>query len=106
MDTFLEALKWIVIVLLAGFIGQFGKSFSTHIVDYFKKRKLRDAAGTAVEPLKPADMKQSEPAITGVEQRLKARKKGIERLRQRRRRKHPEANQGKFLETAETPVIQ
>jgi len=45
MDAFLEALKWIVIVLLAGFIGQFGKSFST--------RKLRDAAGTAVEPLKP-----------------------------------------------------
>lgn len=38
MDAFLEALEWILIVLLAGFIGQFGKSFSTHIVDYFKKR--------------------------------------------------------------------
>jgi hypothetical protein len=77
MDTFFEALKWIVIVLLAGFIGQFGKSFSTHIVDYFKKRKLRDAAGTAVEPLKPADMKQSEPAIAEVEQRLKVEKKAL-----------------------------
>jgi len=75
MDTLLEALKWIVIVLLAGFIGQFGKSFSTHIVDYFKKRKLRDAAGSAVELLKPADMKQSEPAITGVELSSKVEKR-------------------------------
>ena len=75
MDTFFETMKWIVIVLLAGFIGQFGKSFSTHIVDYFKKRKLRDAAGAAVEPLKPADMKQSEPAITGVELSSKVEKR-------------------------------
>ena len=64
-------------MLLAGFIGQFGKSFSTHIVDYFKIRKVRDAAGTAAEPLKPADMKQSEPAITGAQQCFKSDKKAL-----------------------------
>ena len=37
MDGFLEALKWVLIVLLAGFIGQFGKSLSTHVIDYLKK---------------------------------------------------------------------
>ena len=41
MDILLEVLKWIVIVLLAGFIGQFGKSISLHIIDYFKKRKVK-----------------------------------------------------------------
>jgi hypothetical protein len=72
MDGLLEALKWILIVLLAGFIGQFGKSFSTHIIDYFRKRKLRTAAGAAAEPLKPA---QSGPAAAGAEQPLSVDKK-------------------------------
>ena len=39
MDTLLEVLKWIIIILLAGFIGQFGKTMSLHIINYFKKRK-------------------------------------------------------------------
>ena len=74
MDGLLEALKWILIVLLAGFIGQFGKSFSTHIVDYFKKRKLRHAAGTAAEPLGPAG---SDPAGSGAGQPVTADKKAL-----------------------------
>jgi hypothetical protein len=48
MDIFLEALKWILIVLAAGFIGQFGKSLSTLIIEYLKKRKLRGADGPPV----------------------------------------------------------
>jgi hypothetical protein len=41
MDTLLKVLKWIILILIAGFIGQFGKSLSIHIVDYFKRRKNR-----------------------------------------------------------------
>ena len=41
MDILLEVLKWVIIVLLAGFIGQFGKSISLHIINYFKKRKAK-----------------------------------------------------------------
>jgi len=47
MDTLLEVLKWIIIVLLAGFIGQFGKTMSLHIVNYFKKKKEKR---TSTEP--------------------------------------------------------
>ena len=47
MDILVEVLKWIIIVLIAGFIGQFGKSISLHIIDYFKKRK---ATRTSTEP--------------------------------------------------------
>ena len=43
MDILLEVLKWIIIVLLAGFIGQFGKTMSLHIIGYFKKRKEKRA---------------------------------------------------------------
>lgn len=49
MDILLEVLKWIMIVLVAGFIGQFGKSISLHIIDYFKKRKA--ARATSVSDL-------------------------------------------------------
>jgi hypothetical protein len=41
MDIMLVVLKWVVLILLAGFIGQFGKSLSIHIIDYFKRRKNR-----------------------------------------------------------------
>ena len=39
MDIVLEVLKWIVIVLIAGFIGQFGKTMSLKVTDYFKKKR-------------------------------------------------------------------
>jgi len=35
MDVFYDILKWILIVLAAGFVGQFGKSFSKYLI---KKR--------------------------------------------------------------------
>jgi len=39
MDIVLEVLKWVVIVLIAGFIGQFGKTMSLKVMDYLNKRK-------------------------------------------------------------------
>jgi len=47
MDILLEVLKWVLIVLFAGFIGQFGKSISLHIINYFKRRKAKH---TSTEP--------------------------------------------------------
>jgi hypothetical protein len=80
MDGLLEALKWILIVLLAGFISQFGKSFSTHILDYLKKRKLRHAAGTAAEPTgsETAASSAAQPADKkALKAQAKAQKKGL-----------------------------
>ena len=47
MDTVLEVLKWVLIVLIAGFIGQFGKTMSHHVMEYFKKRRQK---GTTTSP--------------------------------------------------------
>ena len=41
MDTFYEVLKWVLIVLIAGFIGQFGKTMSHYVMEYFKKRRQK-----------------------------------------------------------------
>ena len=47
MDTLYEVLKWVLIVLIAGFIGQFGKTMSHHVMEYFKKRRQK---GTTTSP--------------------------------------------------------
>lgn len=39
MDTMLEVLKWVILVLLAGFIGQFGRTMSHHLMDHFRKKR-------------------------------------------------------------------
>ena len=49
MDVVLEVLKWVVIVLIAGFIGQFGKTMSQRVMDYFKKRKDKKSATQSLE---------------------------------------------------------
>ncbi|MEA3471285.1 MAG: hypothetical protein U9R24_06185 [Thermodesulfobacteriota bacterium] len=42
--NWLNIIKWVLIVLLAGFIGQFGKSFAKHMME-----KARLKRGNAVE---------------------------------------------------------
>jgi hypothetical protein len=39
MDIILEVLTWVLVLLIAGFIGQFGKSLSLQVIDYYKKKK-------------------------------------------------------------------
>jgi hypothetical protein len=41
MDIVFEVLKWVLVILIAGFIGQFGKSLSLHVIDYYRKKKER-----------------------------------------------------------------
>ena len=42
MDIAVDVLKWVIIILIAGFIGQFGKSLSLHIIDYYKKKREKN----------------------------------------------------------------
>ena len=44
MDTFFEVLKWVILILLAGFIGQFGRTMSHYVMDYFRKRKEKSSS--------------------------------------------------------------
>ena len=48
MDIVADILKWVIVILIAGFIGQFGKSLSLHIIDSYKKKK---AKATSAAPL-------------------------------------------------------
>ena len=70
MDVMIEVLKWVALILLAGFIGQFGKSLSTHSIDYFKTRKNRDSESAVMRtrPLPRADKK-------ALKAQIKAQKK-------------------------------
>jgi hypothetical protein len=52
MDTVFEVLKWVLIVLIAGFIGQFGRTLSHYLIDYFKKRKEKGIAMSSPETSK------------------------------------------------------
>jgi hypothetical protein len=64
MDIVIDVLKWVIIILIAGFIGQFGKSLSLHIIDYFKKKKGKEKAGGPLiskdEETKPTPLPQKE----------------------------------------------
>jgi cell shape-determining protein MreC len=59
MDIAIEILKWVLLILLAGFIGQFGKSLSIRVLHYFqdKRRKsnspVAEVAGDAYRPVQP-----------------------------------------------------
>jgi hypothetical protein len=44
MDTLLEILKWVILILLAGFIGQFGRAMSHHVMNYFRKKREKRAS--------------------------------------------------------------
>ncbi len=82
MDIILEILKWVALILLAGFIGQFGKSLSIHIIDYFKSRRNRDlrstTKGTSQLPIVPAEQEDQTLPKTdkkALKAQIKAQKK-------------------------------
>jgi hypothetical protein len=45
-----SALKWVVIVLVAGFIGQFGKMLAQSIVRKISLARLKKQSGSIIEP--------------------------------------------------------
>ncbi len=61
MDTALEILKWVLLILLAGFIGQFGKSLSLAILHYFKKGKGQEIP-TVSQEIKSSPSSSPEPS--------------------------------------------
>jgi hypothetical protein len=39
-----QVIKWVIIVIAAGFLGQFGKSFATYLIERARKKKSRVAS--------------------------------------------------------------
>lgn len=86
MDTLLEILKWVILILLAGFIGQFGRTTSHHLMDYFRKRKgerastaskeINETKAVSAESLETNGIKR-EVILPSKERELKAEKKAL-----------------------------
>jgi len=39
-----QIIKWVIIVIAAGFLGQFGKSFATYLIERARKKKAHAAS--------------------------------------------------------------
>ena len=78
MDIILEVLKWVVVILIAGFIGQFGKSLSLHVIDYYKKKKGKRTS--PAPSITKGEEKEVSLSITDQEDR---KEEGIRQVRER-----------------------
>ena len=52
-----QIIKWVIIVIAAGFLGQFGKSFATYLIERARKKKAHAASekleGSVSPPREP-----------------------------------------------------
>jgi hypothetical protein len=99
----LNILKWVLIVLLAGFIGQFGKSFAKHLMEKtrLKREKAIESTPDVVIPrdtLKEADTiyDQGQPlSLEEAKDRAKQEKKMAKAISKQKKK------EAKNLEKAE-----
>jgi hypothetical protein len=93
---FYKVLFWVAIVLVAGFIGQFGKSFAKYIMERFGGGKSprpsepepanRSITGQKQDIAGPPDLNNTTPVISGEES--KTRKKEIKAELKRRKKEN------------------
>jgi hypothetical protein len=55
---YFRIIKWILIVLTAGFIGQFGKSLATYLIKRARSAKAVDQPEATIKPELPGPPKQ------------------------------------------------
>ena len=68
-DAVWDVLKWILLVLAAGFIGQFGKTLALRIIERRKRAKQETA------PPQEPEHEPSNPDIARIEAQAKIEKK-------------------------------
>jgi hypothetical protein len=79
-------IKWVLIVLSAGFVGQFGKSLASHLIQRARGtrtidhsegagRSAQQAKGTAVPPLPESKAPQAKAEKKAAKNLIKMRKK-------------------------------
>ena len=74
-----QVIKWVIIVIAAGFLGQFGKSFATYLIERARKKKAHAASeklvGVVSTPTEPVPRAAtSETTEAGGKAEKKARK--------------------------------
>jgi hypothetical protein len=78
---YLQIIKWVLIVLAAGFIGQFGKSLATYLIHRTKRTKPSGPSETAIGFVEePGEATQPPPASERTELQGKAEKKASKAL--------------------------
>ena len=84
-----QVIKWVIIVIVAGFLGQFGKSFATYLIERARKKKAHAASekleGSISPPTEPEPRKAMSDATEKAEKKagkalVKLRKKEKDRF--------------------------
>lgn len=94
MDIAIEILKWVLLILLAGFIGQFGKSLSLRIIHYIQDRNKKGIANTTVaaqEPNRPVKV-TSDEADQKVEKKMLKNQLKLDKKREKLKSKGEDEN--------------
>jgi hypothetical protein len=76
-----QIIMWVIIVIAAGFLGQFGKSFATYLIERARQKKSHAASGKpegAVSPPAESAPQASMSETTNTEG--KAEKKAVKAL--------------------------
>jgi hypothetical protein len=81
MDQALEILKWVGIVLAAGFIGYFGRYLAMVIIERARRRKTQELPGDATSNTAPSVQSNdaNKDSYKLEKQRLKVEKKRIKK---------------------------
>ena len=69
-------IKWAIIVFIAGIIGQFGKSLTLHILDWWRKRKVKVSPAKTIHPSEKPSKKLSKLEKKRQKAEIKRLKKG------------------------------
>ncbi len=76
-----QIIKWVLIIIIAGFLGQFGKSFASYLIAKARRKKTLAAS----ESIEVSTKQPGEPSstITGAETteaEAKAKKKALKAM--------------------------
>jgi hypothetical protein len=76
-EQVIEALKWIGIVFLAGFIGYFGRHLSMMLIERLRRKKAGRSSETKAAPEQPTNISsvQEKDRLKLEKKRIKAQKK-------------------------------
>lgn len=84
---YLRIIKWILIVLLAGFIGQFGKSFAKHLMERLRsQKKASPPTFEGKPPTSGTGAIEEAPATISPEEKAKQDKKLSKTLAKQRKK--------------------
>jgi len=72
----LTVIKWVIIVFIAGIIGQFGKSLTLHVLDWWKKRKAKSSPSKKIKSSEKPSKKLSKLEKKKQKAEIKRLKKG------------------------------